>query len=104
MAFAIEDLPRGRAGLVYTSQRGRAAAMGEIVMRVTVVGLGYVGLVTAACLAEWDHDVVGIDANPERLDALRDGRMPFHEPRLQVLVTESVANGSLSFASDLPSA
>ena len=71
-------------------------------MRVTVVGLGYVGLVTAACLAEWDNDVVGIDANPERLDALRDGRMPFHEPRLPGLVAEGVAKGRLSFASDLP--
>ena len=72
-------------------------------MRVTVVGLGYVGLVTAACLAEWDNDVVGIDANPERLDALRDGRMPFHEPRLPGLVADGVAKGRLSFASDLRS-
>ena len=72
-------------------------------MRVTVVGLGYVGLVTAACLAEWDNDVVGIDANPERLDALRDGRMPFHEPRLPGLVAEGVAKGRLSFGSDLRS-
>jgi UDPglucose 6-dehydrogenase len=78
--------------------------MGEMLMRVTVVGLGYVGLVTAACLAEWDHEVVGIDANPERLDALRDGRMPFHEPRLPEIVAEGVATGRLSFAGDLPSA
>ncbi len=73
-------------------------------MRVTVVGLGYVGLVTAACLAEWDHDVVGIDANPQRLDALRDGRMPFHEPRLPELVADGVVSGRLSFASDLAAA
>ncbi len=73
-------------------------------MRVTVVGLGYVGLVTAACLADWDHDVVGVDADPRRLGALREGRMPFHEPRLPALVADGVANGRLTFASDLPSA
>jgi UDPglucose 6-dehydrogenase len=73
-------------------------------MRVTVVGLGYVGLVTAACLAEWDHDVVGVDADPRRLGALRDGRMPFHEPRLPELVAAGVAAGRLHFESDLPKA
>jgi len=73
-------------------------------VRVTVVGLGYVGLVTAACLAEWDHDVVGVDADPRRLGALREGRMPFHEPQLPQLVAGGVANGRLTFAADLRAA
>lgn len=73
-------------------------------MRVTVVGLGYVGLVTAACLAEWDHEVVGVDADPRRLGALREGRMPFHEPGLPVLVAEGIASGRLTFTSDLQNA
>jgi UDPglucose 6-dehydrogenase len=73
-------------------------------VRVTVVGLGYVGLVTAACLAEWDHDVVGVDADPRRLGALREGRMPFHEPQLPQLVAGGVVNGRLTFTADLQAA
>ncbi len=73
-------------------------------MRVTVVGLGYVGLVTGACLAEWDHDVVGVDADPRRLGALREGRIPFHEPRLPELVADGIARGKLTFTDDLKAA
>jgi UDPglucose 6-dehydrogenase len=73
-------------------------------MRVTVVGLGYVGLVTGACLAEWEHDVTGVDADPRRLQALRDGRVPFHEPRLPDLVADGVEKGTLRFSDDLTGA
>jgi UDPglucose 6-dehydrogenase len=45
-------------------------------MRVTVVGLGYVGLVTGACIAEWEHDVTGIEVNAKRLHDLKEGRLP----------------------------
>lgn len=73
-------------------------------MRVTVVGLGYVGLVTGACLAEWEHDVTGVDADPGRLGSLRDGRVPFHEPRLAELVADGVERGTLQFTDDLAAA
>ena len=73
-------------------------------MRIAVVGLGYVGLVTAACLAEWHHNVVGVDADPRRLGALRDGRMPFHEPGLPQLVADGVADGRLTFSAELRAA
>jgi UDPglucose 6-dehydrogenase len=73
-------------------------------MRVTVVGLGYVGLVTGACLAEWGHEVVGVDADPRRLGTLRDGRVPFHEPRLPDLVADGVTKGTLQFTDDLKGA
>jgi UDPglucose 6-dehydrogenase len=73
-------------------------------MRVTVVGLGYVGLVTGACLAEWDHEVIGVDADPRRLGALREGRMPFHEPRLPELVADGISRGKLTFTDDLKTA
>lgn len=62
-------------------------------MRVTVVGLGYVGLVTAAGLAEAGHEVVGLEADPARISALGAGRMPFHEPGLGQLVERHVASG-----------
>ena len=47
---------------------------------VTVVGQGYVGLVTAAGAAEWGHQVVGVEKDPGRRDSLLDGQVPFHEP------------------------
>jgi UDPglucose 6-dehydrogenase len=73
-------------------------------MRVTVIGLGYVGLVTAACLAEWGHDVVGVDGNEARLRDLDDGHMPIHEPGLEALVAAGVEAGRLRFAAPSPSA
>lgn len=69
-------------------------------MRVSVVGLGYVGLVTSACLAEQGHDVVGIEASSARIEALLDGRMPFHEPGLAELVQANQDVGRLTFTAD----
>ena len=54
--------------------------------------------------AEWDHDVVGVDADPRRLGALREGRIPFHEPRLPELVADGIARGKLTFTDDLKAA
>jgi UDPglucose 6-dehydrogenase len=70
-------------------------------MRAVVVGLGYVGLVTATCLAEWDHDVAGYDADPARVAALRSGRIPFHEPGLDGMVERHVAHRRLEFAESI---
>ena len=66
-------------------------------MQVRVIGLGYVGLVTAACLAEWDHRVVGIETNESRLDALKRGDVPFFEPGLAEMVARHSAAGRLDF-------
>jgi UDPglucose 6-dehydrogenase len=66
---------------------------------VAVVGLGYVGLVTSACLATLGHNVRGIEADPRRLSELQAGRMPFHEPGLAELVGQVIADGRLSFSS-----
>ncbi|MDQ3974396.1 MAG: UDP-glucose 6-dehydrogenase, partial [Actinomycetota bacterium] len=55
-------------------------------MRVSVVGVGHVGLVTAACMADLGHDVVGMDDDPRKLDALAAGAVPFVEPGLPELV------------------
>jgi len=73
-------------------------------MRVCVVGLGYVGLVTAACAADWGHDVVGVDADPVRVGAIRAGRVPFHEPELDRLVQTGIESGSLRVTADTRSA
>lgn len=66
-------------------------------MRATVIGLGYVGLVTATGLAEWGHQVTGVEASDSRLRSLRIGRLPFFEPGLAELVTANVRAGRLGF-------
>ncbi len=67
-------------------------------MRITVVGLGYVGLVTAACLARLGQRVIGLESDPAKVAALADGRAPFYEPGLQGALVE--ARGQLDFTTD----
>ncbi len=66
-------------------------------MDVAVIGLGYVGLVTAGGLAAWGHRVTGVDASSRRLDALAGGSLPFFEPGLSDLVATAVPEGRLAF-------
>ena len=63
---------------------------------VAVFGLGYVGCVTAACLAETGHRVVGIDHDPHKVSHVRQGQAPFFEPGLQDIVERNVAAGRLA--------
>ena len=69
-------------------------------MRIAVLGTGYVGLTTGACLAETGNDVVCADIVQERVDALNRGEIPFFEPGLAALVEENVAAGRLTFTAD----
>ncbi len=69
--------------------------------RIAMIGAGYVGLVTGACLAELGHDVVCIDNDRNRIDALLDNRMPIYEPGLDALVERNVSQGRLHFSADL---
>src|SRR5215468_1070716 len=64
-------------------------------MKVTVVGLGYVGTVTAACLASRGHHVCGVDIDAAKVDEIRSGRSPVTEPGLDALVSRAVADGRL---------
>jgi GDP-mannose 6-dehydrogenase len=64
-------------------------------MKVAVVGLGYVGTVTAACLASRGHDVWGVDVDTAKVDEIRGGRSPVAEPGLDALVAQTVADGTL---------
>ena len=66
-------------------------------MQIAVIGAGYVGLTTAACLAETGHDVFCADNNQEKLAQLQGGRLPFFEPHLDALVGRSVASRKLQF-------
>lgn len=70
-------------------------------MKISIIGCGYVGLVTAACLAELGHQVMGIDNDTEKIRALRSRRMPIYEPGLEVLVNTHCQEGSLQFSSQI---
>jgi len=69
-------------------------------MKVSVFGAGYVGLVTAACLADMGNSVVCLDVDPARLRVLREGGVPIHEPGLEALLRHNVAARRLSFTDD----
>ena len=60
-------------------------------MRLTVFGLGYLGLTHAACMAEAGHEVLGIDITPARVAQLQAGQVPFFEPELAELVARGLA-------------
>jgi UDPglucose 6-dehydrogenase len=70
-------------------------------MRITMIGAGYVGLVSGACFADFGHDVVCVDVSQDKIDALLAGRMPIYEPGLAELVKANVDGGRLTFTTDL---
>ena len=69
-------------------------------MNGTVIGTGYVGLVTGACFSEFGVNIVCLDNDEEKVAALRRGEMPIYEPGLEDLVSRNVKAGRLSFTSD----
>ena len=73
-------------------------------MRISVFGLGYVGAVSAACLARDGHDVVGVDVDPHKLELIRSGRSPIVEEGIQELTRDVVKAGRLSVTNDVAAA
>jgi len=73
-------------------------------LRIAMIGGGYVGLVSGACFADLGVEVAVVEADPAKLAALADGRIPIYEPGLDRLVAENVAAGRLSFGADLAAA
>ncbi|WP_061810385.1 UDP-glucose dehydrogenase family protein [Rossellomorea vietnamensis] len=69
-------------------------------MNVAVIGAGYVGLVTGACLAEIGHHVICLDANKEKVEVLKRGKSPIYEPGLEELLQKNIQSGHLSFTTD----
>ena len=73
-------------------------------MNVSVFGIGYVGLVQGAALAEAGHNVLCVDVDAARVQALRDGTLPLYEPGLKSLVRDNYQSGRLQFGTDLVAA
>jgi UDPglucose 6-dehydrogenase len=70
-------------------------------MRIAMIGTGYVGLVSGACFSDFGHDVICVDKDRAKIDALERGIMPIFEPGLDKLVERNVRDGRLSFTTDL---
>ncbi|MFM2065830.1 MAG: hypothetical protein RLZZ584_739 [Pseudomonadota bacterium] len=70
-------------------------------MKITVIGTGYVGLVSGACLADVGNDVLCLDVDPRKIATLEAGGIPIHEPGLDAVVKRNVAAGRLHFTTDV---
>ena len=73
-------------------------------MKIAMIGSGYVGLVSGTCFADFGHDIICVDKDQAKIDALLAGRMPIFEPGLEGLVAANVAAGRLSFTTDIAAA
>ena len=70
-------------------------------MKIVMIGSGYVGLVSGVCFADFGHDVICVDKDVSKIEALKQGRIPIFEPGLDDLVAKNVRDGRLAFTTDL---
>ena len=73
-------------------------------MKITLIGAGYVGLVTGTCLAEVGNNVLCLDVDPHKIATLKSGGIPIYEPGLEDIVRRNVAAGRLDFTTDIAAA
>src|SRR5450759_3412760 len=87
--------------MLLTSHASRFTSLSELSLKITVVGTGYVGLVSGACLAEVGNDVLCLDLDPNKIKILNDGGIPIYEPGLQEMVNRNHKAGRLAFTTDI---
>lgn len=85
-------------------QRRMALAPAKTHSRISVFGLGYVGVVSTACFAECDHQIIGVDTDSKKIDTILDGRSPIVEPGLNRLLKKGVTDGKIDVTSDVNAA
>ena len=73
-------------------------------MEISVIGTGYVGLVSGTCLAEMGNDVICVDIDEKKVEALKRGEIPIYEPGLEKMVLENYNKGTLKFTTDIKEA
>ena len=73
-------------------------------MKVTIVGTGYVGLVTGTCLSDFGINVICVDRDNKKIECLNSGKVPIYEPNLEALIKKNVSAGRLTFTTDLKKA
>jgi len=73
-------------------------------MNITMIGTGYVGLVSGVCFSDFGHQVTCVDLSEEKINRLNNGEVPIYEPGLEEVMAKNVKAGRLSFTTDLPSA
>src|SRR5260370_40936290 len=84
-----------------TTRTRAAIGLGLHSMRIVMIGAGYVGLASGACLADFGHEVVCVEVDESRVAGLRQGHVPIYEPGLKELVIANQTAGPLSFTTSL---
>ena len=69
-------------------------------LRVSVIGTGYLGATHAACMSSMGFEVIGVDIDPNKIELLSQGKVPFYEPGLEELLQQEIASGRLTFSTD----
>jgi pyruvate/2-oxoglutarate dehydrogenase complex dihydrolipoamide dehydrogenase (E3) component len=77
-----------------------AVSSGHLIVRIAVIGTGYVGLVSGACFADFGHVVTCVDKDESKIKALRNGSIPIFEPGLDDLVAKNAQQARLFFETD----